>query len=382
MRLLGEVKKSLPASWYFDEAQFSRELDAIWYRDWVCVGRLEQLERVGDFFVASIGEQRIIITRAEDGELRAFHNTCRHRGALLCREDNGRFKNGRIICPYHTWTYSMEGQLLATPGRFETDDFDATEYSLYAVNIDTWGGFIFVNLAAAPKNDLRGFLGREAENLENWPLEHMRSIHQETVSVVCNWKIFWENYCECYHCPRVHPELCKVMPVYRNAVFDHMDVPGWVPAYDGDTGMGTVGADAKTWTLSGQSSLPDLPGPTEEDREKGVMFASITGSMFVVAHPDYVRSVRIVPTGPESIDLVVDWLLPKDFKNASKKQIEEIVGLARIVVKQDSEVCELNQAGLRSNRHTAGMLVAQEFELWHFHEWIRKRLADAGYVVS
>ena len=104
MRLLDEVRKSLPASWYFDEVQFSRELDAIWYRDWVCVGRLEQLERVGDFFVASIGEQRIIITRADDGRLRAFHNTCRHRGSLLCREDHGRFRNGRIICPYHTWT--------------------------------------------------------------------------------------------------------------------------------------------------------------------------------------------------------------------------------------------------------------------------------------
>ena len=375
MRLLSETKSGLPSSWYFDAEQYERELAAVWYKDWICIGRAEMLQQPGDFRVASIGTQSIIITRTKDDSFRAFHNTCRHRGAALCRAEQGRFRNDRIICPYHTWTYSTDGQLLDTPGRIAGDDFDAANYSLYTVNVDTWGGFIFVNLAESPELALVPSLGSEADLLRNWPLAEMHTVHQEKFSLACNWKIFWENYNECYHCPRVHPELCKVMPVYKQAVFDHIDVPGWEPAFDGDTGLGSVAEGAKTWTLSGQSPLPNIEGLSQEDIDLGVKFTSVTGSMYVVGHPDYVRSVRIVPTGPESIDLVVDWLLPTDHGVVAAAEIESIVEFVKIVIQQDGDICELNQQGIHSNRHEAGVLVAQEFELWHFHEWLRDKLA-------
>lgn len=382
MRLLDEVKPTLPASWYYDADHFRRELEAIWYRDWICVGRLDAMARPGDYFVARIGDQRIIVTRSANGEPSAFHNTCRHRGSVLCRDDTGRFRNGRIVCPYHTWTYSTDGQLLTTPGRFETDDFDLADYPLYAVHLDTWAGFIFVNLDERPQKSLMDFLGKEPDYVKNWPLAEMRSVHQESISVACNWKIFWENYCECYHCPRVHPELCKVMPVYKKAVFDHIDVPGWQPAYEGDTGLGSVGDGARTWTMSGQTTLPTIEGPTREELEMGVMFSSVTGSMYVVGHPDYVRVVRIQPSGPESIELAVDWLLPKGYEVNDPADLEPIYELVRLVIRQDGEVCELNQKGIHSRRHSEGMLVPQEFELWHFHEWIRSRLASADTIGS
>ena len=380
LRTLDEVKKSLPAAWYYDATQYQRELEAVWYRDWVCVGRLEAIEKPGDFFVATIGNQRVIVTQGVDGTPRTFHNTCRHRGSLLCRDEQGSFRNGRIICPYHTWTYSTDGQLLATPGRFETDDYNFADYNLYAVDLDTWGGFIFLNLCDDPDCDLPEFLGKETEYLENWPLEELRSVNQEKMSVACNWKIFWENYCECYHCPRVHPELCKVMPVYKDAVFDAADIPGWEPAYEGDDGGGAVGNGAKTWTMSGETALPTIDGPTDREIERGVIFSTVSGSMYVVGHPDYVRCVRIIPTGPESIEIVVDWLLPKDFEVNNTDALESIYELARLVVKQDSEVCELNQLGLHSRSHQQGMLVPQEYELWHFHEWLREKLERASGV--
>jgi Rieske 2Fe-2S family protein len=374
MRLLTTVKQSLSADWYLDHDHYERELRSIWYREWVCVGRLEALEKTGDFFLADIGSQSIIVTRSENGDVRAFHNTCRHRGSALCRESHGRFRNNRIICPYHTWTYLTDGALVSTPGRFDTDDFDAKDYSLYSVAADTWAGFIFVNLAVEPETDLMSFLGDEATYVENWPLAQMRSVHQEIVPVACNWKIFWENYNECYHCPRVHPELCKVMPDYKDAVFDPIDVPGWKPAYAGDTGRAAVAESAETWSMTGQLSLPVIEGPTAEEIECGVVFSSIVPSMYVVAHPDYVRSVRVVPTGPESIDLVVDWMLPKHYEVENSEQLVALVALAKTVVAQDGDVCELNQKGLHSNRHQAGILVAQEFELWNFHEWVRNRI--------
>lgn len=373
-RTLHEVRPSLPASWYYDPDHYRRELESIWYRDWICVGRVDSLERSGDFFTATIGDQNIIVTRGSNGDVRAWHNTCRHRGSTLCTRSTGRFRNARIICPYHTWTYSVDGELLATPGRIETDDFDAGSYSLHGVHADTWRGFIFVNLSDSPAESLVDFLGDEKEYVANWPLEEMRPVHQETLSVNCNWKIFWENYSECYHCPRVHPELCKVMPVYKKAVLGDSDLPGWQPRFDGDKGLPHVSDKATTWTMDGQSTLPPIDGLTDEERDAGVTFMSITASFYIVGHPDYVRSVRILPRGPETIDLVVDWLLPSSAGNVAKEQIERITALPMLVIKQDGEACEWNQQGLRSNRFEHGVLVSQEYELWDFHEWLRGRL--------
>jgi Rieske 2Fe-2S family protein len=377
MRNLQEVRKSLPAAWYYDPSQYARELDAIWYRDWVCVGRLETLASDGEYFVASIGKQKVIVTRVADGQVKAYYNTCRHRGSELCSETTGKFRNGRIICPYHVWTYSLQGKLLATPGRFETDDFKVDDYDLYGVHADTWGGFIFVNLAAEPDTSLAEFLGADAEPVKNWPLADLRSIRQETLPVACNWKIFWENYNECYHCPKVHPELCKVMPDYKKAVFDACDLPGWQPKFEGDKGLGSVGAGAQTWSMDGKISLPLIEGPTEQEIATGVIFGTFLSSMYVVVHPDYVRTVRVVPTGPENTDLVVDWLVSPEAENISDDDIERVCELARLVVQQDGDVCERNQRGLHSRPHQAGMLVPQEYELWRFHEYIREKLARA-----
>jgi len=371
------VRPSLPASWYFDPEHYRRELEAVWYRDWVCVGRTDSLQREGDYFTARIGDQNVIVTLGPGAALRAWHNTCRHRGSLLCKEAHGHFRNGRIICPYHTWTYSLDGRLVATPGRLEADDFAAGGYSLYAVHVDTWKGFVFVNLSDAPREGLDDFLGDEKAHLENWPLDDMRSVHQAIYSVACNWKLFWENYSECYHCPRLHPELCKIMPVYKKAVFKASDLPGWEPADDNDNGYGRVSANAETWTMDGKSTLPPLPGLTDAERQAGVAFTSIQGSMFVVGHPDYARSVRIVPTGPERIELVVDWLLPSDLANVDSDTIERITGLAERVIRQDSEACELNQRGLHSSRFEHGVLVPQEYMLWDFHQWLRARLVES-----
>jgi Rieske 2Fe-2S family protein len=373
---LKETLPSLPARWYFDPDHYQRELEAIWYRDWVCVGRAEALQRPGDYFTARIGTQNVILTRGSDGELRAWYNTCRHRGSILCRKDSGRFANGRIICPYHTWTFSIDGELLATPGRLEADDFDRANYPLLGAHVDSWKGFVFVNLAETPEQSLSDFLGEEKDYLANWPIEDMRSVHQETHTVNCNWKIFWENFSECYHCPRIHPSLCRVMPVYKKAVFDAANLPDWDPQAPGSMKREGVAPGLETWTADGKRRLPLLEGLTEAERERGVAFTSITGSMFVVGHPDYVRSVRIVPNGPEQIQLVVDWFLPSSYGDPDPELLEHITSFPRQVIVEDGEACELNQAGLRNNRFEHGVLVPQEYVLWDFHQWLRKRLGE------
>jgi Rieske 2Fe-2S family protein len=360
MALLDRTTESLPAAWYYGPAQYARELEAIWYRDWVCVGRIEELPEAGDYFLVEIGAERIFVTRDREGQPRAFHNTCRHRGSTLCTAPRGRFAGGRIVCPYHAWSYALSGELVATPKMELPADFRREDFPLYAVHAETWGGYLFVNLAERPSATLAGFLGAEAQHVERWPLAGLVSACREVTTLACNWKVFWENYSECYHCPGIHPELCRVMPLYREGVVSNARVAD-----------GLV-----TWTLDGQTKLPLIDGPSAADRAPGVVFASFTASFFIVAHPDYVRSVRVLPRGPETVELTVDWLLPPGVAERYPEELEKMCALGRLVVAQDGRVCELNQQGLRSRRHRGGVLMPQEESLHEFHEWLRSRLAE------
>ena len=376
MTLLTRTEATLPSTWYYDPAHYERELEAVWYRDWVCVGREEEIAGPGDYFLAQIGTQRLVVTRNAGGAPRAFHNTCRHRGSLLCTAERGHFPRGRIVCPYHTWTYSLDGELLATPARLECADFDARNHSLYDVHIDSWGGFLFVNLAGAPQTGLRDFLGAEAESLERWPLASLGHVHRERKLLACNWKVFWENYSECYHCPRLHPELCRIVPLYRKAVLSHADLPDWQPREPADDGRPRVAPGLETWTLDGRRGLPPIDGLDERLRADGMAFASFTASMFVVGHPDYVRSVRLQPRGPEAVELTVDWLAAPGVRETHAASLDRVLELGRLVVEQDGRACELNQQGLKSRRHEHGVLVPQEHAVWEFHEWLRSRLRE------
>jgi Rieske 2Fe-2S family protein len=375
MSLLTETKATLPSHWYYDAEQYERELESIWYRDWVCVGRGEEVPNPGDFLIRKIGNQSLIVTRDTDAVIHVFHNTCRHRGSIICKNEDGHFANGRIICPYHTWTYSLTGELVATPYRIESDDFRLSDFSLYEVHVDHWGGFIFVNLSDEPEKSLRDFMEEEDDGLANWPLDKMVSVHQETRPLKCNWKLFWENYSECYHCPRIHPELCRIVPIYKEGLMSREELSG--DQKDGNTVRRDIGEGKKTWTIDGQTKLPPIEGPSDEEAGRGMIFASFRASMFVVAHPDYVRSVRIYPTGAETTDLVVDWYLMPGTKEKYADEIEHMLELGRLVVEQDGEVCELNQQGLKSRAHEHGVLVPQEYWIWDFHEWIRTRLNGA-----
>src|SRR5262245_54786045 len=172
MALLERIAASLPSAWYHDPAQYARELEAVWYRDWVPVARAEDLPKPGDFLVEKVGDQGLVLTRDRDGQPRAYHNTCRHRGSTLCTEPRGHFANGRITCPYHAWTYARSGELVATPRMELPADFRREDHPLYALPVASWGGFLFVSLAERP-SALADFLGDEAAHVARWPLAEL-----------------------------------------------------------------------------------------------------------------------------------------------------------------------------------------------------------------
>ena len=133
--LLDGMGKSFPNHWHYDPDHYRKELDAFWYSMWVYACRSEDIATPRDYQVVTIGNQNVIVTRDLRGNVRAFHNTCRHRGSILCTEDKGRFEGGSIVCPYHAWTYSLKGDLIATPHQLESADFEMNDYSLYNVAV-------------------------------------------------------------------------------------------------------------------------------------------------------------------------------------------------------------------------------------------------------
>jgi phenylpropionate dioxygenase-like ring-hydroxylating dioxygenase large terminal subunit len=372
--VLRQCEPTLPTAWYRDPAHFQRELEALWYHGWICVGRADELAETGDYSVHRIGDQRVLITRAADGELHAMHNTCRHRGAELCAQAQGRFRQARIVCPYHAWTYDLSGALTGTPHRLPGADFDPAQYGLYRVALAQWRGFVFVNLEREPP-PLQTLLG-EAGVLAHWPLETLALAHRETHQVECNWKVFWENYSECYHCPRVHPELCQIVPMYGRAVVSLEDDPRRHSDRTAADITSPMAPGAVTWTLDGRSTLPPLDGLDERERAAGMTFLTLLPSMFIVAHVDYVRSVRVRPLAPEQTELIVDWLLPATLCAQGELALEPLLELGRRVVQQDASVCEINQRGLRSRAHAAGVLVGNEHGVYELQQWIRARLAE------
>jgi Rieske 2Fe-2S family protein len=247
-----------------------------------------------------------------------------------------------------------------------------SDYPLHTVHVDQWGGFVFLNLSDEPRDSLQEFVGTEGDGLANWPLQQMVSVHREIQPLHCNWKLFWENYSECYHCPRHHPELCKLVPIYNEGLLSSYQPDGDERVTE-DLQLG-MGEGKVTWTIDGQTRLPFIDGLSPEDIEQGMVYASFTASMFVVGHPDYVRSVRIYPTGPETTNLVIDWYLLPGTKEEYPDEIDHMLELGRLVVEQDVGLSDLNQLGLKSRAFDQGVLVPQEYGVWDFHEWIRTRL--------
>src|SRR5260221_962612 len=156
-KALEHLEAGLPAAWYRDPAHYERELEAFWYGRWIAAARAEELPSLGDWRVVRIGSRAIVLLRGNDLQIKAFHNACRHRGSILCTQDQGHFERNRIVCPYHSWTYDLAGQLVATPRRMETPDFGLADFRLYPAAVASWGGFIFINLAGrdSPPLDVR-----------------------------------------------------------------------------------------------------------------------------------------------------------------------------------------------------------------------------------
>jgi Rieske 2Fe-2S family protein len=375
---LTELTYGLPADAYFDPRQYERELQRVWYRNWVYVGRSSDVARARAFRTFELGDQRILLVRDDQGVLQGFHNTCRHRGAALCREPNGLLKTGTIICPYHAWVYGLQGNLLRTSSRVQPSGFDVADFPLYKISVKEWNGFIFIALSGTPP-PFEKIFDLPLNRLDAWPLEELVVGHVLLKTIHSNWKIFWENYNECLHCPGVHPHLSQLVPIYGRGLLEERDDPEWsAHAADADPKFkGGLRRGAATWSMDGKASGVPFPGLSDADRKAGHIYMTSLPSVFLVGHVDYVRVVRLLPLGPERTELRVEYLFSPQTLADPRFDLRNVVDFTNLVMTEDAQVCELNQLGLHAGPHARGVVMPEEYVVRQFHEWLRAELAHA-----
>lgn len=337
---------TLPWSWYVDDAVLDAELDAIFGSAWHYVGDARRLTEPGAFVTVSAGRTPVVVVR-DGNELRAFANVCRHRGSLIVAEGSGNRRT--LQCPYHAWTYALDGSLIAAPRSEREPGFTATALDLIGLHVDTWGPLVFVNASSTPLPLLEalGDVPRELEaaGIHVGALRFDRRVDWEAAA---NWKIVVENYLECYHCPVAHRDFSRVVDVSPDAY--RLDVRGRVahqfgPARDGGPGghFHFVWPNLKINVFPGPPNLsigPVVPGGAERS----------TGFL------DYFFA-------PEADDR---WL--RDFF-----ELDDTVG------REDRALVESVQRGVRSGVLEHGALLPESERLvaW-FQEEVRAALAAAA----
>ncbi len=366
---LDHCPASLPRGAYLDLDWFTREMGAVFAAEWVCAGRFADFPR-GMLRRVQLGSASVLVSHGEAG-LSAFHNVCRHRGAELCALDRPVGK--LITCPYHAWSYrAADGALVATGPAQPTEDFDRTDHGLLPLALQVWQGFVFLNASAAPRP-----LAADVplSTLDNWPIADLTTGHRWEKELACNWKVFWENYSECLHCPGIHPELCEMVPVYGEGIMGPSEALGWTPE---QPARRNLREGAESWTPDGKPCGPAFSELTAEERARGYSFVTIWPSLYVVAHVDYVRAVRIQPLAPQRTRLVAEWYFPDATLAQPGFDAAQVASFARTVLTQDGEAAEMNQRGLASPAFTRGRLMPEEYEIHRFHRWLLRAMDRAA----
>jgi Rieske 2Fe-2S family protein len=355
---------SLPQALYNDPDAFAFDMDAIFSRSWLLLGFEAELPKPGSYMATTIGKWPVLVVRDRTGQLRAFHNSCRHRGAQICAD--GRGASARLVCPYHRWTYELTGQLVHA-GRMG-DDFDPSQHTLTPIHVESVGGVLFICLAQTPPPiaDLRE---KFEPLIAPHNLKDAKVAYESTLIEKGNWKLVMENGRECYHCPGQHPELSASFPVSASAYFDFgedshaRDYRGRMTALG--LPMGPVRGEwweATRFPLNegyASMTLDGRPASTKLMCEAGggdigSLRLAVEPHAFFHAYGDHVFLFSALPTGPNETLVIAKWLVHKDAVEGVDYDIDHLKALWTITNLQDRDLVENNQRGVNSPGYRPG----------------------------
>jgi glycine betaine catabolism A len=397
---LRQAGYSLPGSFYSDERVYEAELDAIWRRGWLFVGHTCEIPEPGDYITFAVGDDSLIVIRGDGGEIRALWNVCRHRGTQICDEPSGRA--GRLVCPYHQWTYGRDGALVSCRGMQE--DIDKSSLGLQRAQLQHVAGLIYVSLSDNPP-DFSAAASTIDCVAKPQGLERAKVAKIVDYDVAANWKVVWENNRECYHCNVNHPQYIK-------ANFDHFNSDDtseriqsrissavarseekWAAAglsvSHRQTGMAQFpDAERNCWyaanrtplvegyvseTMTGQQVAPlmgDYP-----DADVGTLRIRTLPNMWHHASCDHAVSTRLLPAGLHRTAVRVTWLVHQDAVEGRDYRLEDIMPFWQLTSEQDWALCERAQKGIRSSRYLPGPLSTyKEYNVDAFLRWCLHQL--------
>ncbi|HUN77150.1 MAG TPA: aromatic ring-hydroxylating dioxygenase subunit alpha [Steroidobacteraceae bacterium] len=380
---------TLPQPFYRDPDIYEFDVSAVFGRSWLMLGFEAELAEPGSYFSLTIGGNPILVVRGRDGAIRGFHNICRHRGAQICAEGSGKLS--RIVCPYHKWTYELDGQLVGAARAPEGLHFE--EHSLVPIRIERLEGCIYGALTdGAP--EFSPFRDAAAPFLNPYRLGSAKLAYQSVLLEKANWKLVMENARECYHCAAWHPELKVSFPIAFNAGFRVTDgsrnaayvakmqelgfpvgpATGlwWhVGRYPLNPGVETVSADGRP--LVAQRLLR-----TNSSEIGGLRWATEPNS-FCHAFADYAFMFTALPAGPGETRVVCKWLVPKEAREGVDFRIPELTEVWAATNLQDRELAENNQRGIGGIGYRPGPYAEGAEELVvRFNHWYRETAASAA----
>jgi len=346
----------LPPRAFVDPSVFEWELERI-FRGWICVGHASRLAEPGDYLMREVGADSVVVMCGTDGRPRAFLNVCRHRGARLLSDAEGSVRR-RVVCPYHAWSYGLDGELERARHMDGVEDFDPSCWGLMPVRVATVGGLVLVDLSGeAP--DVTAHVGELAEHLEHYRVDALVRAGEATYAVGANWKAIAQNYSECLHCPGVHPELNALSHYMSGEV---LDGPG---AWCG--GSMTLREGAATMGREGgaRSERPPIDGLSDADLGSVLYFALFPNAL-VSLHPDYVMLHTLWPRAVDRTEVLCEWFFEPATIAADGFDPSDAIDFWDQVNREDWHVCELTQKGVRIRGYLPGRYSAEEFDVHAF----------------
>ncbi|TDC95472.1 aromatic ring-hydroxylating dioxygenase subunit alpha [Saccharopolyspora aridisoli] len=360
---------TLPGSHYTDTAVFELEKSRIFQSNWFAAARSSDMPSPGSFRNVDVGGESVLIVRGRDGALRAFLNVCRHRGARLCTEEAGSVRKS-LQCPYHAWTYGLDGSLIAAPNLNSMNDVNRDEYGLIGVTSREWLGTVWVCLADEPpsfedavQEAVTARMG-DPSAIDRWGIDELVVGKRITYDVKANWKLIVENFMECYHCATIHPELTEVLPEFAD---------GYAAQYFVGHGA-EFGEEVTGFTVDGQGGFGTLSG-VDEDHDRRYYAITINPQVFINLVPDHVIFHRMYPVAVDRTIVECDWLYTQEVID-SGVDLSRSVELFHRVNQQDFDACERCQPAMSSRAYASGgVLVPSEHHIGEFRDWVASAVA-------
>ncbi|MGO2241747.1 MAG: aromatic ring-hydroxylating oxygenase subunit alpha [Halomonas sp.] len=381
---------SLPQPFYNDARLFALDMQEVFEKEWLFSGMTCEIPAKGNFMTLEIGDNPIVIVRGAEGQIHAFHNVCRHRGSRLCTKDKG--KVAKLVCPYHQWTYELDGRLLFAGSDMGTD-FDLNQFGLKPVSVCTAGGFVFINLSDNPQA-IDDFLVTLEHYLEPYQMDNVKVAAESSIIEQANWKLVIENNRECYHCNGAHPELLnsliefddtedpratdkyKEMVTRKQADWSGEQVPWQLKRF------GKRNRVTRTPLLDGVVSMT-MDGKQGCQKLMGRLTSPDMGSLRILHLPnswnhfmgDHAVVFRVLPLGPQQTMVTTKWLVHKDAVEGVDYDPENMRRVWDVTNDQDRQLAEENQRGINSMAYQPGPYSkTYEFGVIDFIDWYAERM--------